>query len=332
MPQTADSSKPFNVLAVAQAGRLEYEAVLFALSFRAANPEFGGQLIFAEPQPGPLWPEDPRISAPVRALLTEQGAKILPFDSLHFGADYPNGNKIEALQVLPANQPFVFFDTDTLHLAPLSEVPFCFERPAASMRREATWPVPTLYGPSYAEIWGALYRQFGLDLASSTDANFPPTYWEHYLYFNAGWFFGADPQRFGSLYTQIARQIREAPPAELTCQPLYPWLDQIALPLVIHQLGGGRPEFDGLLDGSVTYHYRVLSLLFARAPDPVVALLRALTAPNPVKKVLKEYEPFKRMIYQSKGDKARALFDRDALPHKEQKIRNILKRNKLWLR
>jgi len=38
------------------------------------------------------------------------------------------------------------------------------------------------------------------------------------------------------------------------------------------------------------------------------------------------------MIYQGKGAKARALFDQDNLPRREQAIRNKLKRENLWLR
>jgi hypothetical protein len=40
----------------------------------------------------------------------------------------------------------------------------------------------------------------------------------------------------------------------------------------------------------------------------------------------------KRMIFQGKGAKARALFDQENLPRREQVIRNTLKREKLWLR
>ena len=58
------------------------------------------------------------------------------------------------------------------------------------------------------------------------------------------------------------------------CQEIYPWLDQIALPLVIHSFGGGRPgpELAGL-DGDVTCHYRTLPLLYARESDRVVEVL-----------------------------------------------------------
>lgn len=333
MPDTPPNTKPFNVLAVIQGGRLEFEACLFAASFHEANPGFEGRLIFAEPQPGPLWRDDPRVRHDeVRALIDEHGGEIIPFHSQHFGSDYPHGNKIEALRVLPEGAPFVFFDTDTLHLGPLAEVPFDFARPSASMMRTATWPEPPLYGPGYTAIWKALYDKFGLEFDGSLDASFPDEYWERYLYFNAGWFFGDDPAKFAELFARFATGIRDETPSELDSQSLNPWLDQVALPLVIHALGGGRPEFDGFLDGATTCHWRVLPLLYARAPDAVIETLERIAAPNRIKKVLKLHDPFKRGIYQGRGLRARALFDRENLPVKEQQIRNIIKKNNLWVR
>ena len=326
--------KPFNILIVAQAGRLQYEAILFAASLRANSPDFEGQLVVAEPQPGPLWPSNPTIKDDVRELLEgELGATVVPFESRHFGASYPYGNKIEALQCLPEKEPFVFFDTDTLILDDITKVPFNFSQPQASMRRENTWPKLELYGPGYNQIWGALYRKFGLDFESSLDQSQPDEYWKRYLYFNAGWFFYKDPAVFGKRFAEYALAIRDDAPEELVCQSLDPWLDQIALPLVIHSLKGGRETLpDGLLDGAVTCHYRVLPLLYARESDRVMEVLESVAAPNKLKKVLKQYDPIKRMIYQKRGHKVRALFDQDNLPRKEQAIRNTIKREGFWLR
>lgn len=325
---------PFNILIVAQAGRLSYEAVLFAASLREMSPGFAGRLIVAEPAPGPLWGENPRISDPaVREALEDLGAEIVPFEAKHFGAAYPYGNKIEALSVLPEGEPFVFFDTDTLICGDLTTVPFDWDRPMASMRREGTWPEIELYGPGYTQIWGDLYRKFDLDFERSLNKYWPDEYWQRYLYFNAGWFFFRCPKEFGERFLEWSLSIRDDGPESLVCQTLDPWLDQVALPLVIHSFGGGRDTLPrGLLDGSVSCHYRLLPLLYAREGDHVVKALHRVAEPNRIKKVLKSYEPFKRMIYQNKGDKARALFDRDDLPRKEQAIRNRLKRANLWLR
>jgi len=324
----------FNIVIVGQRGRLQYEALILAASLRAMSPRFAGRLFVAEPQPGPLWPGDPRISgAEIRARLAELGAETLPFESRHFGQAYPYGNKIEALLALPEGAPFLFLDTDTLVTGEISDVPFDFDRPTASLRRTGTWPEPELYGPGYAAIWKSLYDRFGLDFESSLDPGQPDEYWKRYLYFNAGFFFYRCPRVFGQRFLDYALSIRDDPPPELICQSLDPWLDQVALPLVIHALGGGRDTLpEGLLDGSVTCHYRALPLLYARESDRVVAVLEEVCAPNRLKKVLKEHDAIKRMIYQGRGHKVRALFDRDKLPRREQAIRNTIKRNGFWMR
>ena len=80
----------YNILVIAQGGRLQYEALIFAAALRDQSPAFSGRLFVAEPQPGPLWPGDPRIRGEeTRALLTDLGAEILPFESRHFGHAYP---------------------------------------------------------------------------------------------------------------------------------------------------------------------------------------------------------------------------------------------------
>ena len=330
------ASKPphFNVVIVGQSGRLQYEAILFAASLRAMSPQFTGKLFIAEPQPGPRWEKDPRISSPdVRTLLETFDVSFLPFENRLFGQPYPEGNKIELLTALPKGEPFVFFDTDTLITGELMTVPFDFDRPSASLRVEGTWPQIELYGPGYAEIWQSLYDRFGLDMTPTLDLSQPDEYWRRYMYFNAGFFYFRCPHEFGMRFADFAQSIRNDPPPELVCQNMSPWLDQIALPLVIHSFGGGRDSLPkGYLDGKISCHYRVLPLLYAREDDHVVKVLEQVSAPNRIKKVLKQYDPFKRMIYQRRGHKVRALFDQDFLPRREQLIRNAIRKNGFWMR
>ena len=331
---TKKATDSFNVALIGQSGRLSYEALLFVASLRAKSPRFKGRVLIAEPRPGPLWPKDPRIDAvDVRAALEELGAEIVPFGAEHFGQSYPPGNKIEMLTALPKGEPFVFFDSDTLITGELADVPFDFARPSASMRRTDTWPQPELYGPGYTEIWKSLYDAFDLDFESSLDLNEPDEYWKRYLYFNAGYFFGSCPHTFGRTFLEYALYIRDTPPDALVCQSLDPWLDQVALPLVIHALGGGRDSaVHDHLDGPVSCHYRLLPLLYAREDTSVIATLEEIAAPNKIKKVLKGYDPIKRMVFQGRGAKVRALFDQNDMPRREQAIRNRIKSNGFWMR
>ncbi|HEY0274748.1 MAG TPA: hypothetical protein VGC31_01565 [Paenirhodobacter sp.] len=323
---------PFNVFCVVQRGRLEQEAILFTLSFRAANPDFAGRLLIAEPMQTGLWPQPPTITDPVRAILTDAGAEIIPFESKFFGQSYPHGNKIEAMAALPA-APFAFFDTDTLFTAPLSRIGFDFDRPSASMRRTATWPDPPLYGPGYGQIWKRLYDDFGLDFASSLDLSKRDEYWERYLYFNAGWYFGKDAQAFGARFLNYALRIRQETPPELACQSLNPWLDQVALPLVIHALGGGRPgpELAGL-DGDVSCHYRWLPLLYARESDAVVEMLEQITADAQIRAVLQDHTAARALICEGRGRDLRTALARDGMPPHEDLLRMAIRKMGLWIR
>jgi hypothetical protein len=332
MPAMPPERRDFTVMAIGQSGRLQYEAVLLVASLRRSDPGFAGPVVICEPQPGPLWKADPRMDDDARGLLTDLGATIIPFESRLFGQTYPYGNKIEALASLP-DAPFLFLDTDTLVTGPLSSLRPDFKRPSASMRREGTWPTIELYGPGYGAIWKSLYDRFGLDFATSLDLSQPDEFWRRYLYFNAGWFLYESPQRFGARFTTYAQSIRDDRPDELVLQELDPWLDQIALPLVIHSLGGSRPDAAlAGLDGDLTCHYRTLPLLYARESDRAVEVLEAVAKEQTNRKVLRNHPPVKAMVYQNQGRRARALFDRSSLPHREQVIRNTLKREGLWLR
>ena len=106
----------------------------------------------------------------------------------------------------------------------------------------------------------------------------------------------------------------------------------MALPLVIHALGGGRPgpELDGL-DGDVTCHYRALPLLYARESDRVVEALETAAAPNRRKKLLKAYKPLQKLVYQRHGAQDPRALRPDRLPP-EPAIRRRLRAEGLWLR
>ena len=55
-----------------------------------------------------------------RDLIAELGAEFIAFDNKIFGESYPYGNKTECLTAIPNDNPFLFFDGDTLILDELS--------------------------------------------------------------------------------------------------------------------------------------------------------------------------------------------------------------------
>ena len=336
------------LIAIGQKGRLEYEVALLAATLRAHSPRFSGRLVVMEPQPGGKWPDDPRMGEDVRGLLRDLGAEILPFTATEYGKPYAHGNKMEGLAQAPEG-PFLFLDSDTVITGELADVEIDHARPSASMKRENTWPVAHPYGPGHHETWARLHHLAGLDFEASQDTDWPVDHWRRYLYFNAGWTFGADAPEFGRRWMEMALLVREeskravagmpelGPQGPIAVQKIWPWLDQISLPLVVHGLGGGRPGAGGgiaagLLDGTHSWHWRIMGLMYATAPDHVIEKVEAAMAPHRVKKVLKQHRPFQRYVLQDLGGKARELFDQDDLPHLEAPIRERLKRHNLLQR
>ena len=273
---------------------------------------------------------------PLRDRLLALGAEITPFECRYFGATYPQGNKIEGLAALPPG-PFVFFDSDSVIADELADLEIDFGRPAASMRREGTWPRLRAEGPDIKAIWGVLHERFGGCLEETLDIAWPEDHWRRYLYFNAGWFFGADPEAFRDAFLAAALSVRDDPPPELDGQALDPWLDQVALPLAVHALDGGRPGArggiaEGVLDGGVAWHYRTLGLLYATAPDRVIERVEAAASEPDARAALSTHPPFRRAFYEGDGARARAMFDRAALPEDERPIRQALRKAGLWHR
>jgi hypothetical protein len=73
-------------------------------------------------------------------------------------------------------------------------------------------------------------------------------------------------------------------------------------------------------------------LLYARESDRVIEVLEDICAPKEMRRLLRDFEPVKLMVYQNRGKKVRALFDQADLPRRERAIRFVLKREGLWLR
>ncbi|MGY6703686.1 hypothetical protein [Roseinatronobacter sp.] len=320
-----------NILIIAQHGRLQYEALLFAASLRHFPQNKDLRLIVAEPQPGPLWEDDPRISRPaIRRELRALGADIVPLHNRIWGAAYPNGNKIEALRLLPKGEPFIFFDTDTLITGALDGLDAA--RPMASVMVEPTWPRISLYGAGFGDIWGALYDKFGLDMDPTLDTRFGADDWRRYMYFNAGWFTGPCPQEFGQLYEDFARDIAAAPPANMATQALFPWLDQITLPLVIARLDGGRPDTGTGLDGALSLHYRALPVVYAAGSAHAVEVLEQVTGAPHLWDIFNQYVAFRRMVFKHQGRELRANLDRTQLPPTYGKLQREIREMGYWVR
>ena len=186
--------------------------------------------------------------------------------------------------------------------------------------------------PAPAPAVGRRRRRHGAGPEHRRDLAQPLDHWERHLYFNAGWFIGADPAEFGRRFTQWAVAVRDDPGDVLASQSLDPWLDQVILPLVVHSLGGGRPGPDlSGMDGAVTTHYRNLPLLYARGPASAVDEIEAIAALPQIAPLLDGWLPA-RLIRDGIGRRHIApMFADEPVALREQAIRHRLRQADLWL-
>ena len=307
--------------------------ILFLASLRANSPKFEGRVFIAEPRPNQAWTMNPMIrSQHTRDLIAELGAEFIAFDNKIFGESYPYGNKIECLTAIPNDKPFLFFDSDTLILDELCDVPFDFSRPTASLRRTATWPQPLGPGHHYADIWKDCYDICGVDYTSSLDEQFSAQDWRRYLYFNASFFFYESPTKFGALPRVCPKDQKQHAPSD---HPTIfrPLAGPSGFAHGYSQLWGGRHTLArGWLDAKTSCHYRRIPLLYAREDDRVITTLERLANQAHIRARLSQHPAFQRMIYQKQGRRLRGMIDRSHQPTSEVALCNKLKAFGYWIR
>ena len=253
------NSGMWNVAIVAQRGRIAYQALLCAASIRAHHSADDIRVYICVPNYTRRWKTDPGLDdVELVEAFRRYDCEITPFDNADFGSRYPHSNKFYAILSLPADEPFMFLDSDTI-VAGSMRADIDFARPVLRPA-QSTWPVKRRGSPSIGAIWRSLYDFFGLDPAPYFDAERGDKKHQCYPYYNAGLMYYERSGIFGSTMLQMAKRLWRKQPDALRRQPLNPWLDQIVLPLVLAKFGVPRIERRDLLY-KPTLHYRVPALL-----------------------------------------------------------------------
>jgi hypothetical protein len=213
----------YSFVFVCQRGPLEVQAMLLAASLRDSS-RGDHQLIAAVPTPEARWGR-PRADA-VR-FLRELGVDIVPIVN-EIDASYPIGNKVSCLLIEVAGDVTVFVDSDMLCLQPFSRLPeleadFCAKPADAYTFRKDN---------EQHRQWEKIYGSFDLPvpaarmIATESGELMPP-------YFNAGFIAVRRGVELGKAWVACCRKID----ANDEIANKRPWLDQIALPVAVAQLG-----------------------------------------------------------------------------------------------
>lgn len=208
---------PIQIAFVIQRGELALKALLLAYSLRRYLGA-GPRLVAACPDYAD-WGD---LDTAVCSTLQQLNVELLHFTP-EFAPDYPIGNKVSALALLDNQQPAAFLDSDMLCLAPWVSSELLPEQAAQELSLAAK--------PADVKTWGSdaqwAQLQQALDLTPTmqrvhctVDGQLTPPY------FNAGMVATYHAQTLAAHWLERCQSIRGlAHPPE----PIYPWLDQIAL-------------------------------------------------------------------------------------------------------
>lgn len=320
-----------NAFIISQNGHLEYEALLFVKSFLRFNSNNNVQLFVCTPRNSPIWKNDPNtINSEISDTIRDLGVKVVEFENRDFGSRYPHSNKIYAMEVLPEGEPFIFFDTDILIHGRLNPRKIDFSR-MVGRQASSTWPQKLDGKYSIEQIWGSLYDRFGLETDGWYRKGEAADSRTRYPYFNAGIIYHSCPRVFSRLFIEYMLEIDRSRPVETKGQKMFPWLDQVVLPLVMNKLGASNSI--GRRNHPITdcaYHYHSLASLFFRPYRPMLKLAKELTAEPDVHDLFMKFHPARELLHGESYDKLVGLTDAKAISRPE--LKKYLRAEGYWLR
>lgn len=213
-----------NIVFVCQKGELELKALLLAWSLRKTHG-MTVNLIAACPE----YKDWSDLSALTFGALKELSVEVKKFTPT-FGSDYPIGNKISALGLLPENAIGCFLDSDMLSLSHWNlEEALKNNESAAKPADLGTWGNQDSWQKVYTAVDIALPVR-RVRLTVSNQLSLP--------YFNAGFIATKAPQKLSLEWNKSALLLNDA---ELNLENKYPWLDQISLPIAMQKVGSWAP-------------------------------------------------------------------------------------------
>lgn len=272
---------------------------------------------------------DPTVFQSISKLIQGFGAGINADGLNGFGNDLWTSLPLLGLRHVK-DGPFVAMDPGTLVF---QKNAFDLGTNFASTAVMPQWPEEHLYGPEKSVVWQSVFEFASADLAGQLDTNYHAKSWKHWPHLDGKIVTGSDAAAFAKAYADFSKELLNAPPEAIETQEIRSQLRRIALPVVMAKLGAGPQDYgDAVARFDGVFPANRLAYIYAAAPEAAIDHLEASVAPNPIKKVLKLYEPAKRLIYQGKGRDIRKRFY-NPNGQDPRKLMKRLKRNtKFWVR
>ncbi|MEO1562691.1 MAG: hypothetical protein AAFR98_04585 [Pseudomonadota bacterium] len=223
--------------------------------------------------------------------------------------------------------PFAVFDPGTLFWG---DDLFDDVTGYASRSDRSEWPVEHLYGPTREQIWQAVSEVSSVEMSKLVDAGHHPAAWRHWPHLDGRIYIGANAGAFGEVFAKQAKRILHNTPEVLAAQEVRRDLRKIVLPLVHAECGETLTQNKPAMPG--VFPANRLAFLYAAAPEAAIDHLESAVAQNHVKKLLRLYEPARKLIYQRKGRELRKRFYNPEGQDPQRLIRRLQTHTNWWVR
>jgi len=306
-------------------GASMYEALITAACMKDLADLLARLKVFHQPQSGA---GDDTFQAVIRAF-DALGVQMDPNGGEGFGDDLWRSLPFFGLRSL-SDTSFVVVDPGTI---PFGTAAFDDTHIYASRSVVPTWPKEHLYGAPRQEIWRGLFETFNVPIDPVLNPSVHDSGWRHWPHLDGRLVAGENAKAFGDMFAETAKHLLKDDIDILATQDVRAKLRQAVLPLVFAQQGHsaqgfGNPE----QDFKHVFPASRLAYFYTAAPDEAVDHLEASVSPNPIKKVLKLYEPAKRLIYQGKGRDLRTRFYEPDGQDPRRLARRLKRHTNWWVR
>jgi hypothetical protein len=206
---------------VVHKGYLEIQGILLAASIRFHN---GSDYDLFVATPSFLGGVENGLNKDTYEFLSRLGVKFIETENL-FEQNYLIGNKFGCLNQLEGYKKKLFLDTDIICMGKL-DLPQIKHNQIAikpADRKTYTWS---------DEDWKSAYREFSQTTAPVEMVKSSCFHEQMYPYFNAGVIYLNSERDFGNEWQQLSLKLDK----NNNYQNKRPWLDQLALPLIIKKL------------------------------------------------------------------------------------------------
>ncbi|MEM0977478.1 MAG: hypothetical protein AAGJ34_08085 [Pseudomonadota bacterium] len=300
----------------ADGAREMFEAIITVASLRGTSNDQPIHVAFKD-----TTPTRPDLKEDVRSLLRDLGAETPSFEGVGHRRTDLQTHVLSALDGMGDASFYALVPGAVFHEEPRAPKSY-----GASVSIRNPWPECHLYGDPRGVIWQNLADDLGFDVSQIGQPHLHPASLHRWPGFDGRIIWGPMGRQFSQVFDRISDRMHRAPPEKYQTLDLEDHVVEAALPFVFEDLSASQVQPSQRADITPAFP---LVFLYCSAPDPAIDALESAVSANRIKRVLKGYEPARKLIYQGKGRLLRERFYGPP-PQNMRRLVQRIERNTPW--